>query len=69
MILNGAEIDTLFKLVEYGPQEDGDLPSKSGMIGLIQKGLAKKEYSKGLPNKVTTLGMDTFNARKNELNQ
>jgi hypothetical protein len=66
IMLDGGEIDTLFKLVEHGPQQDGDLPSKSGIIGLIQKGLAKKDYSKDLPNRATTLGIDTWNALAKE---
>lgn len=64
MRLDGGEIDTLFKLVEYGPQQDGDLPSKSGMIGLIQKGLAEKDYLKAAPNFATSLGIKAWNARK-----
>lgn len=40
--LTGAEIDTLVALVESGPLEDGDVPSKSGRDDLIHKGLAAK---------------------------
>ena len=36
----GAELDTLVALVERGPLEDGDVPSKSGRDSLIERGLA-----------------------------
>lgn len=38
--LNGAEEDVLYKLFWFGPAADGDLPSKSGASGLVDKGLA-----------------------------
>lgn len=66
MKLDGGEIDTLYKLARKGPQEDGDLPSKSGMIGLIQKGLAVKDYKMPLPNMVTSLGMATLDNHMKE---
>jgi hypothetical protein len=37
-ILTGAEIDTLFAIVERGPLRNDDLPSKSGRNGLISLG-------------------------------
>lgn len=40
--LNGAEKDTLICLCRHGPTWDGDVPSKSGRDGLLQKGLAAK---------------------------
>ena len=43
--LSGAELDTFYKLFWFGSQEDGDLPSKSGMDGLIQKELAIKCFN------------------------
>ena len=42
--LDGGEVDTLYKLYWFGSQDDGDLPSKCGMDGLINKGLATKNY-------------------------
>lgn len=60
--LSGAELDTLYKLVNYGPQDDGGLPSKSGMCGLIHKGLAEKDYDKALPNSVTEQGLKEYPA-------
>lgn len=56
--LSGAAIDVLYKLYHYGSQEDGDLPSKSGMSDLIQKGLAIKNYDfrHGHPNRLTVEG-------------
>jgi hypothetical protein len=40
--LSGAEIDTLYKLVDCFPDilEPGDLPSKVGCSGLAKRGLA-----------------------------
>ena len=45
--LSGAEIDDLIALVECGPLEDGDVPSKSGRDSLIEKGLAVRVVVKG----------------------
>jgi len=42
--MSGGEIDTFHKLFWFGSQDDGDLPSKSGMAALIKKGLAVKNY-------------------------
>lgn len=42
--MDGGELDTFYKLFWFGSQNDGDLPSKSGMAGLIEKGLATKNY-------------------------
>lgn len=38
--LTGAELDNLVALIECGPCEDGDVPSKSGRDSLISRGLA-----------------------------
>jgi len=46
-MLNGAAKETLIALVECGPLEDGDVPSKSGRDSLIQLGLAAKVIVKG----------------------
>lgn len=35
-ILTGGEIDTLVKIVEQGPVDDGGLPSKVGRNGLLK---------------------------------
>ena len=63
--LNGAEIDVLYKLYHYGSQEDGNLPSKAGMSGLIGKGLAVKDYDfrHGHPNRLTIKGYAQGHAR------
>lgn len=45
--LSGAEIDTLVALVEQGPLQDGDVPSKTGRNGLIDAGLAVRVLVKG----------------------
>ena len=58
MDLTGAEYDVLHKLSFYGAQDDGDLPSKSGMVGLISKGFAKKDYDLIKPNIITRAGAD-----------
>jgi len=54
---SGAELDTFTKLFWHGDQEDGDLPSKAGMEGLINKGLAKKDYAVEPPNRLSTMGL------------
>lgn len=59
--LSGAEYDTLVKLIKYGSQDDGDLPSKSGMDELINKGLADKNYDLCKPNYATNKGVDLYN--------
>jgi len=63
--LNGGELDTLYKLFWYGSQDDGDLPSKGGMDGLIEKELALKDYGSPImeligskPNTLTLHGND-----------
>lgn len=38
--LTGAELDTLIAMIERGPLEDGDVPSKSGRDSLISRGYA-----------------------------
>jgi hypothetical protein len=40
--LTGAETDTLIAMIESGPLEDGDVPSKSGRDALIERGLAMR---------------------------
>lgn len=37
---SGAQLDTLVALIERGPLDDGDVPSKSGRDDLIERGLA-----------------------------
>ena len=66
--LDGPELDTFYKLFWFGSQDDGDLPSKSGMAGLIEKELAVKSYRPlgeiigEKPNSLTLHGADV--ARK-----
>lgn len=45
--LEGKHIDTLVALVENGPLEDGDVPSKSGRDDLIDAGYAVRIVQKG----------------------
>lgn len=45
--LSGAETDTLIALVECGPLWDGDVPSKGGRDGLIERGYAVRVIVKG----------------------
>ena len=59
--LTGAEYDTLVKLIKYGAQDDGDLPSKSGMRSLIGKGLAGRDYLQKKANYATNKGVDLYN--------
>lgn len=54
--LNGGEIDTLYKLHFFGPQEDGGIPAKSGLIGLIDRGMAVKDYDDRPANRLTETG-------------
>jgi|GEM_PF-3775556 len=54
--LSGAEVDTLYKLHFFGPQEDGDIPSKSGLSYLIEVGVAVKDYSNPPANRLTDKG-------------
>jgi len=56
ILVSGAAIDVMYKLYHHGPQADGDLPSKSGMAELITLGVAKKDYSKDLPNMLSDKG-------------
>lgn len=37
---SGAELDTLIALVERGPLDPGDLPSKAGRTALLDRGYA-----------------------------
>lgn len=64
--LDGSEIDVLYRLGEYGACEDCNLPSKQGMAGLINKGLAIKDYNLPLANALTELGKITFETMKGE---
>ena len=59
--LTGAEYDTLVKLIKYGAQDDGDLPSKTGMVGLINKGYAGRDYLQKKANYATNAGVDLYN--------
>ena len=54
-VLNGAEFDVFYKLFIHGPQEDGDLPSKVGMLGLMEKKLSEKTGAVRR-NRLTELG-------------
>lgn len=65
--LDGSEIDVLCRLGKYGACEDGDLPSKQGMSGLINKGLAIKDYNLSFANALTELGKITFETMKGEI--
>lgn len=40
--LTGAEYDTLWCLFRHGPTWDGNLPSKAGRSGLVDRGLADR---------------------------
>jgi len=63
MVLTGAELDVLYKLGKHGGQEDGGLPSKNGMAGLISKGLAYKDHAPNLTghcNFITEAGMALY---------
>ncbi len=61
--ISGAAIDVLYKLFYFGSQDDGDLPSKSGMSELINLGWAVKNYNipnvllGELPNSLSITGM------------
>lgn len=55
--VSAGALDVMYKLHFYGPQEDGDLPSKSGMTELIMIGVAKKDYTKRQSNLLTDKGM------------
>lgn len=65
MQLSGAEAETLVALVEHGPLWDGDVPSKSGRDGLLQKGLAVRIVVKGEDGyqAATYVGRDAYKAR------
>lgn len=58
--LSGAEIDVLHKLGTYGPQEDGDLPSKAGAADLIELGYMVSDYSCKNNNQLTELGKAAY---------
>ncbi len=63
--LSGAEIDTLVALIEHGPVEDGDVPSKSARNDLIMKGLVFKCVVNGEDGyqAATYLGKDVYKAK------
>jgi hypothetical protein len=50
---SGATLDTLIALVERGPLDDGDIPSKSGRSQLVEVNCAAK---------ILVNGADGFNA-------
>jgi hypothetical protein len=45
--ISGAQLDTLTALVERGPVDAGDIPSKSGRSDLIKEGFAVAVLVKG----------------------
>ncbi|HBM1757712.1 TPA: hypothetical protein LUJ82_000510 [Acinetobacter baumannii] len=57
--LNGGELDTLYQLAINGPLESGDMPSKSGFVGLCDKGFAVRDLSTWLGH-ITPEGMAYF---------
>ena len=63
--LSGAEVETLIALVECGPLWDGDVPSKSGRDGLIQRGRAVRIVVKGADGyqAATYAGRDVYKSR------
>ena len=65
MALTGAEAETLVALVEHGPLWDGDVPSKSGRDGLLQKGYAVRIVVKGEDGyqAATYAGRDAYKSR------
>ncbi|AEH03699.1 hypothetical protein AVT69_gp274 [Pseudomonas phage PhiPA3] len=56
--LSSAAIDVFRRLFKKGSQDDGDLPSKSGMLELIRCGFAMKDYTMELPNRLTVVGQE-----------
>lgn len=61
--LNGGELDTLYQLALNGPLESGDMPSKSGFILLVEKGLAYRDLETYLGH-ITDIGLDYFKQYK-----
>lgn len=57
-LLDSGELDTLYQLYNNGSRDDGEIPSKDGLTGLIEKGLAEKNYNfkTGKPNRLTSKG-------------
>lgn len=47
LLRSGAVMDTLIALIENGPLEDGDVPSKNGRDTLIEQGCAQRVVVKG----------------------
>lgn len=62
-LLNGGELDTLYQLALNGPLESGDMPSKSGFIGLCEKGFAYRDMPSYL-GFITGSGLDYFKKYK-----
>lgn len=62
--MSGKHIDTLIGLVECGPLDDGDVPSKSGRNDLIDAGLAVRVIVKGQDGMTaaTYAGRDAYKA-------
>lgn len=60
----GAALDTLIALVEHGPLDDGDVPSKGGRDDLLSLGLAAKVIVNGRDGfqAATYAGRDEYNA-------
>lgn len=55
-VISGGALDVLYKLHFFGPQDDGDLPSKGGMAELMRFKLATSNYNKPPANRITVLG-------------
>lgn len=47
LLASGAVVDTLIGLIENGPLEDGDVPSKNGRDQLIDQGCAQRIVVRG----------------------
>ena len=61
--LNGGELDTLYQLAINGSLESGDMPSKTGFIGLCEIGFAYRDLSTYLGH-ITNEGMIFFKKYK-----
>ncbi len=64
-MLSGAQLDTLVALVERGPLESGDVPSKRGRDELITIGLAVQVIANGEDGytAATYAGRDEYKAQ------
>lgn len=58
--LSGAEVDVLKALADRGPLEDGDIPSKEGRDGLVERGFAERDDND--LNVITKAGVDALSA-------